>query len=629
VRTIFLSLFFLVSFSLGCGFYLFEKDWIDCSKLICETPSNPSVVLDCNGDELCRFALDKREQVSFGQMPKVLVEAFVAAEDHQFFKHSGVSIRGMLRAFFKNLYHMRYVQGAGTITQQLVRCMFLSNKRTLWRKLKEIFLAIQFERQFTKEQILSMYVNNVYYGRGIYGVEAASQRFWGKPAKEVNYTEAALLAAVAKSARYYSPLNAPEPAQRRRNVILYSMKKMGFLSPEEYEKGREAEMGVRDRVRGNGILLYIQETIRQWAEGIWGRELLYKGGLRIQSTIHARYQSNAETLFKKKIEELRGRMSDQVNGGMLAIEPSTGKIRVCIGGYDFRQSQFNRAFQAVRQIGSSFKPIVYTAALQQGIAFDSIEVDEPMEIDTGGNRLWKPRNWTHRFDGEMTLARALSCSNNIITIKTFLKVGAKPVLGLAKLFGYHRGLYPYPSLALGITEATVEENVAAFNVFANNGFYIKPHMVESVKNQWGERIWEYEDEPRRQVLDPRTNSQMVNLLSLRLKVLHRQLGKVYWPKEDLIGKTGSTNDAITTWYVGATPELTTGIYIGRDDSRPMGKRVFGMQTTFPVWFDFVKKLKGKKKHFYIDPRLKETTIDWWTGERSSDEDDINIITLLQ
>ena len=629
MHKIYFYLISAITFFIGVGFFVFEMDWIDCSRLICEVSSNPSVVLDQNGNELFRFALDRRKQIAFEQMPKVLVQAFVAAEDHRFFDHSGISIKGMLRAFLKNLYHMRYVQGAGTITQQLMRCMFLYNKRTLWRKLKEIFLAFQFERQFTKGQILAMYVNNIYYGQGIYGVEAASQRFWGKSANEVTASEAALLAAVAKSARFYSPLNAPEAATKRRNVVLNSMRQMGFVSQEDFERFRETPVLVNDHVVGNGILLYVQETIRQWSENKWGRDLLYNGGLCIQSTINREIQDKAESLFKGKVEELRGRLGDQVNGGMLSMEPSTGRIRVCIGGYDFRQSQFNRAFQAVRQIGSSFKPIIYTVALQNGIELDSVEVDEPLEIEMDGGGVWSPRNWTNKFDGPMTLARALSCSNNIITVKTFLKVGAKPVIELAKLFGYSRGLHPYPSLALGITESTVEENVAAFNIYANNGFYVKPYMVEWVKDQWGNRLWEHEGEPRRNVLDSKINSQMVNLLSLRLKVLRKQLGNGAWFDSDVIGKTGSTNDAITTWYVGATPELTTGVYIGRDDSKPMGRRVFGMQTTFPVWFEFTKKLRAKKKHFYIDPCLKEATIDWWTGRENLDLSDINRVTLLQ
>jgi penicillin-binding protein 1A len=617
----------IFAFLLGILFFVFETNWVDISSLECYSPPKSSVVLDENGIVLARFNRDKRKLVHFEDLSKNLVNAFVAAEDHKFFEHSGISIKGIIRSCLVNLYHRRIVQGASTITQQIVKLMFLSPKKTVWRKLQEVFLAFQIERQFTKEQIFEMYVNNVYFGRGIYGVEAAAQRFWEKSVREVTTDEAAVLAAVAKSAYYYSPLNSLKASKRRRNIVLNSMRLMNIISKDEYKELRAKELQVKDYIPGNKILLYIQEWVRLWAEHNWGKDVLYKKSLKIKTTINKNMQDIAEKLFNTKVEELRLKLGEQLNGGMLAIDSSTGKIKVCIGGYDFRQSQFNRAFYAKRQTGSSFKPVVFTAALQKGISFDTVMVDEPFELEMAGGAVWKPKNWTRRFDGEMTLARALSYSNNIITVKTFLETGAEQVINLAKRFGYHRELYPYPSLCLGTAEATVEENAAAFNVFANNGKRVQPFMIEWVKDELGSKIWEHEQEEFR-VLDSKTNSKMVNVLSLRLDVTKKIVGEKNWIQAEVIGKTGSTNEAVTTWYVGSTPELTTALYIGRDDSKPMGRYVFGQQTTFPIWVDFNKALTFNKKHFYIDPELKEVRVDWLTGEKVYD-DCKNSVVLVQ
>lgn len=612
---------------LGSFFYFFEKEWIDVSRLESFTPAQPSVVLDDEGKEFTRFALDRRVPVHYDQLPDVLIKAFVATEDHDFFSHIGISVKGIIRSMLVNLSRGRIVQGASTITQQVARGMFLSRKQTFLRKAQEAFISFQLERHFTKKQILELYLNNMYFGRGIYGVEAACRRFWDKPVKDVTVDEAATLAAVAKSAKLYSPLNAPERAKKRRNVNLRSMRKLGFISKEQYEEAREKPIVLRDYVPGNVVRLYIREHIRKWAEKKWGKDTLYKKGLQIKTTINIEKQRLAEEIFCKKITELRKQVGEQLNGGMLSIQAHTGKIKVCIGGYNFRESQYNRAFQAVRQMGSSFKPIVYTAAIQQGISMDTVMIDEAIQMDLPGcQKTWKPKNWTNRFDGPMTLARALAYSNNIITIKTLLKAGIKNVVALAKLFGISRAITEFPSLALGTAEAKVKENVAAFNVFANNGVYVEPYMVAWVKDAWGRKIWEYEGEQRR-VLDSKTNGKMVNALSMRLKkmkAVHKN-----WIDAEVIGKTGSTNEAVSTWYVGATPTLTTAVYLGRDDNKPMGKYVFGSQTAYPIWLDFYKRLTFTKKRFYIDPELKEVAIDWVSGFETRDVRNQNTVLVLR
>jgi penicillin-binding protein 1A len=612
---------------LGSIVFLMELDWVDFSKLEAYKASHASVVLDDEGNELAHFSLDKRASVSYQRIPPLVVKAFVAAEDHNFFDHPGISLRGIARSIVVNLYYLRKVQGASTITQQLARGMFLSYERTYLRKIQEIFLALQLERQLSKEQIFELYLNNMYFGRGIYGIEAACKRFWNIHLDQVTIAQAATLAAVAKSARLFSPLNAPANAQRRRNIIIDSMHKQGFITATERTEALQEVLRTQDYAIGDPMRLYVQEWIRAWAEATFGKDAVYRRRLKIKTTINTALQEKAEIAFGLTMQDLRRRMGSQINGGLVSLEPETGHIKALIGGFDFRQSQFNRALQARRQIGSTFKPLLYALAIKAGIGMDSVFIDEPFALQLPTGDVWQPKNWTNSFDGPMTLARAITTSNNIITIKLFLKIGAPYVVAWAQRFGITHRLLPYPSAALGTAEATVAENAAAFNVFANNGMYVKPCLVEWVKDETGAKIWQAEPE-RHPVLDITLNSKMVNLLSLRMKIARQQYGK-NWISADAIGKTGSTNGAATTWFVGATPSLTTALYVGRDDNKPMGSQMFASGTAIPIWVNLYQSISHHKKHFYIDPHLEEYSVNWISGEEVDPCDDPDVITLLR
>ncbi len=625
-RVLIAAFFIIFSAIVGAGVFLMEKDWVDFSALDAYKTVRPSVILDDEGAELARFELDKRATISYDKIPLVVIKAFVAAEDHGFFEHYGISLRGILRSTFVNLYHWRKVQGASTITQQLARGMFLSYERTWSRKFQEVLLALQLERQLSKEQILELYLNNMYFGRGIYGVEAAAKRFWNISLETVTLDQAATLAAVAKSARLYSPLNAPGNAKRRRDVVLQSMYNLDLITKDEYKKAIARRLQIQDFVPGNPIRLYLQEWIRVWAEQQFGKEALYTKGLRIKTTINKGMQEKAEAAFRKVMTDLRVIKGPALNGGMISIEPESGQIKVVVGGYDFKQSQFNRVFQARRQMGSSFKPIIYALAMKAGIEMDSVFVDEPYELTLPRGDVWRPTNWDDSFDGPMTLARALTLSNNIITIKLFLKIGAEYVIPWARLFGINN-VSPYPSAALGTAEVTAEENVAAFNVFANNGMYVKPQLIEWVKDEAGNKLWECEPATSVRVIDTRLTSKMVNLLSLRMLMVQRRDGVAGWFDADAIGKSGSTNGSATSWFVGATPSLTTAVYVGRDDNKPIG--LLSGRTAYPLWLSFYKSLKFNKKHFYSDPNLQEYAVNWITGQPSSDRDNPDVVVLLK
>lgn len=610
--------------------YLIDQNIIDYSVIEKQKNVAPSVLLDDHGNEFFRFEQDKREPISFKKIPKHLIEAFVAAEDHDFFNHFGISVKGIIRSSLINLYRRKLVQGASTITQQLARLLFLSPERTWYRKIRELIVAFQLEQQLTKSQILELYLNNIYFGRGIYGVEAASRRFWGKTVAELTLEQAATLAAVAKSARFYSPLNAPLSAKQRRNVILRSMNKLGIIKEQECICAQGKELGLIEQFSGNPIRFYLYEWIRQWAENSFGKDVVYGGGLKIRTTINMSAQDAAEKSFVEVVAPMREKIGNNFNGGLIACDVSTGQIKAMIGGFDFKQSQYNRAFQSYRQMGSSFKPILYSYALNCGIEMRNTFVDEPITIDLPNNQTWSPRNWNRKFEGEMTLIRALAGSNNIVSIKLLMKVGIDSVCSWAKRFGIHKNLLPYPSLALGIAESTVEENAAAFNVFANNGRYIKPTIIESVQDVHGKKIWRSQFESR-QVLSVTRCCQMVNALSYRMKQYHRN-NKKNWINAQTIGKSGSTNGAASVWFVGSTPSLTTAVYLGFDDNKPLGGDVFASKTAFPIWLNFNRIVDHPIKNFYQDPKLHEVQINSITGKYIDDSDefcDTDVVTILE
>lgn len=614
IRFCFFACIFLFSFSFGVFFFFMYNRCINFSALEQYNPGRPSIVLDVNGKEWTRFQLDRREPIKLSQMPEYLIQAFITAEDRNFFRHSGLSFKGIIRSMLVNLYHLRKVQGASTITQQLVRLLFFDAQKTFKRKIKEQLVALLVEQQFSKEQILETYLNHVYLGCGIYGVEAASQRFWEKHASEVTLDEAALLASLVRSPENYCPIFYPLTAEKRRNIVLHSMCTCALISDEEYETACEKPVAVRE-LEKNRLAPHLKESLRLFLEDLFGKERLYSGGLVIQTTLNPEIQREAEKQFKHYINQMHKDIMPTIDGALFSIDVKTGEIRALVGGHNFKESKFNRAFQAKRQLGSTFKPIVYTAAVIAGISFDETEIDEPLEL-MQQNNVWKPRNVNRRFEGEMTLAYALSRSNNIVAIKTFLCVGADPVIELAKKFRIPGPFHTYPSLALGTIEATVKEAVGMFNVFANNGTYVEPHYIRWIKDRWGEKIWKAKPD-RAAILDPRVSDQVAKVMRIGIERVHKILYRKLWIDCEAISKTGTTNDGRTCWFIGSTPTLTTAIYIGCDDNRPMGDNVYPVGTALPIWKDFNRALSFEPKIFSFDSSLKEIYIHEKTGQRVS------------
>ncbi|MGE0207249.1 MAG: transglycosylase domain-containing protein [Candidatus Babeliales bacterium] len=623
VQHILIFIFFIACFFLGSFFYIIHYQRIDFSALEHYNPGKPSLVLDDEGHEWTRFALDRREPINLQKAPQHLLDAFIAAEDHYFWSHYGISVRGIFRSLLINCYHGRIVQGASTITQQLVKLLFFDARKTYGRKLKEQIYALLVELQFSKDHILQTYMNHVYFGCGIYGVEAAAQRFWGKSACELSIDQAAMLAAIVKSPGQYCPLLYPLSARKRRDVVLSSMYSLGSISYEDYLQAKEAPLELIE-YGGDTIAPHLKETLRVFLESLCGREQLYTGGLTIQTTINRSLQLHAQEVFKMQLEELKKTIHPAVDGSLLCMKTKTGEIKALIGGYDFTQSQFNRALQAKRQFGSIFKTFVYAAALQEGKHFAQTALDEPIAI--GNDNVWQPQNNTRQYEGEMTLARALSHSNNIITIKTLLQIGVDKVVALAKKLRLSGEILSYPSLALGCIDGTLKEAVGMFNIFANHGMYVEPHYLLWVKDSLGTKIWKKRVDSER-ILSNFVTSQVTKVLAIGMSRIKNRYENS-WIDAEAIGKTGTTNECRTNWFCGSTPEYTTGLYIGTDDNRSMGKHIYAVRTAFPIWLNLYRNICNGTKNFTYDPQLKEIFIDNRTGKRVAAKNSPRIFPIL-
>ena len=615
-------IFFMCVIS-GAFFYSMHHMVIDFSSLAHYDPGQPTILLDDQGKEWARFSYDKREPLTLDCMPSHLMGAFIAAEDWNFYTHAGVSYKGIIRSALVNLINRRAVQGASTITQQLVKLLFTDGKRTFARKLKEQYYSILVEQQFTKDYIMQTYLNHVYFGCGIYGVQAACQRFWAIHVDEISIAQAATLAGIVRSPAHYCPLLHPQSALSRRNLILGIMKKLGIISQEEYEKARNSEL-ILKAADESTMALHWKEAIRMFLEEQFGKEQLYNGGLIVQTTLNRQAQEHAQNSLKKVIPELRTVLKKPVDGALLSVDPKTGAIKAMVGGYNYSTSKFNRALQARRQMGSIFKPLIYINALEKGCTFRDIFLDEPIDVMIN-NALWQPHNYNNQHEGSMTLARALIRSNNIITIKVLASIGYDRLLQMAsdcKL----PALQPYPSLALGCIDVTLKEAAGMFSIFANGGMYHEPYMVSWIKDKYGRKIWKSSRRPKR-VCQAHIVGQVSKVLEFGITKM-RTVFKSPLVDSDVICKTGTTNESRTCWFAGATPELVTISYIGCDDNQSLGDNVFPLRTAFPLWLGLHENLHPVQKSFSYDVKLKECTIDQWSGKltTSSDKNAIHIMT---
>ncbi|HEX7051437.1 MAG TPA: PBP1A family penicillin-binding protein [Longimicrobiales bacterium] len=621
--------------ALGAGFALGSWRTVchDCpsiAQIYVWEPQQSTKILSHDGQVLAELFRQRRTPIALAALPDYVPQAFIAIEDKRFYQHHGFDLRGIARAAVNMVLQGEIAGGGSTITQQLARHMWVEElgfEQRFRRKLKELKVAIELEKVYTKELILEAYINQVNYGRGHYGIESAAQWFFGKSATEVNPAEAALLAAVINLPEYYSPFKNPEAALQRRNLVLRLMAEQGYLSREDAERWMREPLPEDAHTNDEGAVApYFVEWVRRMLDDRYGpdlyrkgyriytsldlemqrraREAMERGWLRIEGDPRFTHATYAEIKEKEKESEKAQAAAKAANatatpylqGMLIALEPETGEIRAMVGGRDFDDSKFNRALQALRQPGSVFKPFVYTAAIASRIPASHVIYDAPLMIPQQDGTMWTPSNYSGDFKGPLTLREALRRSVNIVAVKLAMEVGLETVVQYARRMGIRTPIQRVPAIAIGAA-ATIPIQVAeAYTVFATQGFRTTPRAILRVEDAEGRVLWETQPE-RERVLDPLTASIMLDLL--RDVVDH---GTAYNAVRDTVwgpylpydvpaaGKTGTTNDYTNVWFVGFTPDLLAAVWLGFDTPETITPGATGGGFAAPIWSDFMSSI---------------------------------------
>jgi penicillin-binding protein 1A len=739
----------LVSGSLAAGILLWQlsADLPDHAELARYEPAVTTRLHDADGTIIAEYARENRLYIPLAAVPQRIVAAFLSAEDQHFYEHGGIDPKGIGRAFLANLTSdAGRPQGASTITQQVAKNLLLSREQTYSRKLKEILLAFRIEETFSKDRILELYLNEIYFGMGHYGIASAALGYFDKSVHELSLAEAAYLAALPKGPNNYHPFRQPDAAVARRNWVLERMAANGHIGQEEADIAMEEAFVVSPRRVSphETQATYFAEEVRRELANRYGEATLYEGGLSVRTTLDPKMQSAArkslvdglvrfdesrgwrgtETRLasiagdwglvlaelpasedihpwqqavvlsvdakgahiglrpdrdaagaieaarrkgriatrgirwtgksrvsdvlrigdvihvepiKKATNEYRLRQIPEISGGLVAMEPDTGRIRAMVGGFSFSRNEFNRVTQAWRQPGSTFKAIVYAAALDSGYTPSSLILDAPLSIEQGaGQAPWSPGNHNGRYDGPSTLRMGLERSKNVMTVRLAREVGMPLVSDYARRLGVQDDLPPLLAMSLGAGETTVLRMTTAYAMFVNGGRYIRPTLIEHIQDRHGKTIfrhdqractgcaaasWRNQVVPRladkaEQVIDPLTAYQVTSLLE---GVVERTLGRVFSGFDrPLAGKTGTTNDAKDLWFVGSTPELAVGVFLGYDRPRSLGKSAYGSVHAAPIVRAFLEQaLAGTPRTaFRVPAGIKLVPVDPYTGRRN-------------
>jgi len=696
-------------------------------------PSLVSRVYADNGEIIGQFFIERRLYTPIDKIPQALTQAVIATEDSRFFEHPGLDIVGIGRAAWTNLKKGGRFQGASTITQQLARALFLSPERTYQRKIKELILAVKMEWVLTKEQILEMYLNQIYFVYGAYGVAAAALTYFDKKVSDLSLPEAAFLAGLPKAPNTYSPYRNPDLAKARKELVLGRMVEAGYITEEDAKAAMATTLSYRHQSL-EPIAAYFLEEVRQHLVDRYGETLVYKGGLQIYTTLNIAMQKNAEEAVRKGLRQLdkrqgwrgpvghveftkdftppdtfpelqnpraslvhglyralvtkvtkqsaqiligntyKGSLSFEdmswaqrrlekpgdvgtavirdkasplqllkvgdiievapkkgtiesgefileqtplVEGALIAIEPRTGAVQAMVGGYDFSRSQFNRAVIARRQPGSAFKPLIYASALQQGLTPATLVLDAPVVYeDEDLDRVWKPENYEKRFFGTITLREALRHSRNAATVRLLEQIGVPEVVNIASNLGIRSPLSQDLSLALGSSSVTLQEITSAYGVFADQGLWLEPYLITHAKNLNGEILEQHLFEPRQAM----TKENAYLITNMLMDVIQSGTGRLAKSiGRPLAGKTGTTNSYNDAWFVGYAPNLTTGVWVGFDEVRTLGRLESGAHAALPIWTRFMdQSLRNLPvMTFTIPEGIQFAQIDTITGDLPS------------
>jgi penicillin-binding protein 1A len=700
----------------------------------------PSLVTRVYADDnrlIGQFFIEKRIMAPLDRIPQDMIHAIVAVEDSRFYEHKGFDLVGILRAAVANVVSMKIKQGASTITQQLARSLFLTPEKSLKRKMKEVLLARKIEKLYTKPQILEMYLNQIYFGHGAYGIQAAARTYFGKDTDQLNLAEAAFLAGLPKAPTDYSPYLSPQRAKQRQGIVLGRMLEEKFITEDQYRQAYQQDLYFQKLLPEQEIAPYFLEHVRQYLMTQYGAERVYKSGLNIYTTLNIEMQTAANKALNEGLraidkrqgfrgpighqeveqpvqasaeqqgnvttgeptvgemiegvvtrvesdhvwvtasglsgkilmrdmawakKRLKGPRLDQVEilqnaapkdllkvgdvidvalktkdprtqeifftleqeplmeAALLAVDPRSGGIKAMVGGYDFKRSEFNRTLMAKRQPGSSFKPLIYALAIEQGFTPSTVLVDAPViYTDPVTQKTWKPTNYEERFYGPISMRDALTYSRNVATVKLLEKVGVQNVIEFAKRMGITSPLTPDLSLALGSSSVSLMEMVSSFGVFANQGVRVEPMAIRSVTDASG-KVMEYHEPVAQQVLSPDVAYVVTNMLQDVIQrgtgVRARELG------HSLAGKTGTTNDFTDAWFVGYTPNLAAGVWVGFDDRRTLGDREAGSTAALPIWMEFMREVLKQlpPMSFPIPDNVVFAKVNPKTGLMAQDDD---------
>jgi penicillin-binding protein 1A len=567
-------------------------------------PSAVTRVYSADQVLLAELFAEKRDPIALEAVPEFLTAAVIATEDRKFYRHSGLDLKGIARAAFRNLQAGEFVEGASTLTQQLAKTLFLDPRKTLARKIKEAVLAIQLERRYTKGEILELYLNQIYFGSGAYGVESAARLYFGKSAANLKLAECALIAAMPRSPSRYSPLVNPDLALQRRNLVLRQMRETGAITERQFLRASKAPLAPLQPERQAAKAPYFVDRVRNFLEETIGADMLYKGGLRIDTTLEDRLQRAAEKAVSEGVAafsvraEARDRISPAPQAALVALEVQSGRILAMVGGTDYAKSPYNRAVTALRQPGSAFKPIVYAYAVEKGIPQNELILDAPIVYrSASGGRDWKPQNFSGSHRGEITLRRALAVSQNIPAVRLMERLRPERVIEFAHRLGIRSELRPNLSLALGSSEVHLMELVAAYSVFANQGRKTDPLAVTRVRDRNGRSLVQFKSE--RTAAMSRASAAIVTDM-LTGVVQEGTAGKARVLGRSVAGKTGTTSDNRDAMFIGYSPTIAAGVWVGFDDGHPLGQGEGGSRTALPIWVQFMQEALREAPPAYFD-----------------------------
>ena len=704
--------------------FAYSDDLPQVSALDAYSPNTITRVLGRDDRLVGDFAVERRVVIRYEDIPALLRQAILAAEDAEFFQHVGLMPQRIVLTAFDNLVRMRKAGGASTLTQQLARKLFLSDEKTWERKIKEALLTIQIEKRYTKEEIFTFYCNQMYFGHGAYGVEAASQLYFGKPVKELAVEEAALIAGILQGNARQSPFVNMDAAMRRRNYTLGRMAAEGFITEQVADAAMKRPIVTRGSPQqASTAAPYFLEEVRKYLENTYGAKALYESGLTVHTALDLRLQEAANRAVDhglRRLDKRRGyrkttrptvppgqkldsykherwtrpievgdivpavvtglgpngsarlrvgpfgaellkagfqwtrrtsaselmktgdlidveitglddadhtaavrlEQTPLVDGSLVALDNHTGQILAMVGGNSFARSKFNRATQAYRQMGSTIKPILYTVAIDRGLTPTTILVDEPTTFDAGeGQPLYAPGNYDRKYEGAITLRRAVEDSRNIPAVKVIQMLGPSQVAAYARRFGFSQEFRPFLSMALGAQEATLLETTSAYSAFPNHGVRMEPFYAHAIRDREGSLLEERRPQPHDAI---RADTAFV-MTSLLEGVIQRGTGEparsLNWP---LAGKTGTVDEFTDAWFIGFDPNVTVGVWLGHDEKKPLGPGEQGAQAALPTWIEFMKTyidLYGDREHpprFDPPGNIVFMPVDLVTGEPATD-----------